>query len=113
MLSRLTQLSELRLRARQLPPGCLPGAINERLTQLRSLVLNTSTPYCDLGTFSLSALCALTRLVSYGNCPLWLCVFACLAILVGSAAGHRPHGCLQEACQANPASSTSVPDANR
>lgn len=64
VLGRLTQLSRLRLRARQLPPGILPGAIDEQLTQLKSLVIETSMPCSPVGIAQLTALSGLTRLVS-------------------------------------------------
>ncbi len=68
VLGRLTQLSRLRLRARQLPPGCLPGAINE-LKQLESLELDTAVELPEEGTAQLSALSALTRLLSHVHVP--------------------------------------------
>ena len=68
VLGKLTQLSQLRLRARQLPEGCLPGVVTEQMTQLRSLVLETSLACSPVGISQLTALSALTRLVSLQDC---------------------------------------------
>lgn len=74
VLCTLSQLTRLRLRARQLPPGCLPGAIDERLTQLRSLVLETAMPCSPEGVAQLTALGALSLLVSRGGPCAWGCL---------------------------------------